>query len=385
MTFLEKVDEKIKPLVNSIDGYIRGLKAEKTLSLYDADWGGIPIQVMLDKICEKVHGTKPRSYWITYLHTAKPIEFAQKNDFTDAVFLDYEPHEDEIDKICKNTGKIGIFGHHKDRNDIRELCRENPRFSYFNTRDLDDDINEGSYRRGVPILYPFLKVGELHDIEKPFIGALGLRGYGYKKLYDEMYSGKARPGERSIDPVIENVNLLISHRLENCSRVVRALSRADNLKDEPIKELNRMCGENKLADKKNKIIGNAIMNSVILGDVQLFPIRTDFEIIKAFVADLNERRRRAGLGTTIAVQYVNNIPRKLRKISIRTSKKVDVPELLRKAHQDQTEKNYGGHERSGGFISSERNTRHILENMLTEYFSQTGYSERVDFRELSSL
>jgi hypothetical protein len=380
--FLKAVDEKIKPLVDSIDAYIKSLEIRGLVSFYDADWGGIPTQVMFDRICKKLHGVKPMSHWITYLYTEKAIDFSKKINPTNVCFLDYEPHE-EINEICKSADKVGIFGHHKERSDLKELCKNNRRFFYFNPRDWEGNL-DGSYSRGLPILYPFLKIAENYGIEVSFVAALGLRGYGYRRLYDEMFSSNKKFLENNIDQIIENVNLLISYRLKNCYSIVEALYTAKSPNDESVRRIKRLCFENRLAEKKNEVIGKAIINSIILDDVQIFPIETDFELIKPFVGELDKVRMSARFGTTVCVQYINNI-KKLRKISIRTSRDVDVPSLLKVAHEEQKYKNFGGHERSGGFISDDRNFKFILKNFLEIYFSKTGQPKKIELDDLSTL
>jgi len=177
--------------------------------------------------------------------------------------------------------------------------------------------------------------------------------------------------------------LLTSYRLENCPLVVRALNKADEPNHEALRKLKQLAVRKKLAAKKNKTIGKSILGSMIIGDVQVFPIKTDFQIIKSFVSELNRERIYARLGSTVCVQFLDNDPKKLRKISIRTSRNVDVPELLKAAHEGQADKNYGGHERSGGFIASNYSMVNILGKFLDQYFSETD-QQVMDFN-LSSL
>jgi len=377
--FLERIDEKIEPLVKNMDDYIRGLNPRSLGTYYDADLGGIPTQVAFNKICQNVHDTIPPSQYITYLHTAKAIEFAKRHDFSDVCFLEYEPHE-ELDEICKDAKKVGILGHHKDRDDIKELCENDPKFTYFNPKGLGI---EKIYERGVPILYPLLKVAEKHGIDVSFMGALGTRGYGYEKLFREKFSDFRA---KSIDYLVDDIVLLFSHRLDNCPKIIRALEKASDPRDESVKMLRKLCNEKKLAKKKNEIIGRAILGSkVIEEEVQVFPIASpEFQLIKPFVAELDELRKKAGFGTTVCIQYINNDPRRSRKISIRTTRDADIPRLLKIAHENQEEKNYGAHKTSGGFIASEKNMYSILENFLTAYFSGLGNSN-VDLKELNSF
>lgn len=380
--FLKAVDERIKPLVNSVDAYIKSLDVDSLVSFYDADWGGIPTQAVLDRICQKVHGKRTTSHWITYLYTEKAISFSKEKNPTSVCFLDYEPHE-EVYEICKNANKVGIFGHHKGRDDIKELCEKDKRFSYFNPRDWEGEY-EGGYSRGLPTLYPFLKVAENYGIDVSFLAALGFRGYGYKKLYDEMFSRSKEFKESSIDQIVETVNLLVGYRLKNCSTIVEALTRANGPSHESIKTIKKLCFENRLVEKKNKTVGEAIINSIVLGDVQVFPLETDFKLVKPFVTELDRVRMDAGLGTTICVQYTNNT-KKLRKISIRTSREVDIPSLLAEAHKGQDYKNFGGHEKSGGFISDDKNFKFILKNFLEAYSYKIGQPQRVELEDLAPI
>lgn len=381
---LNIIDREIKPLVNEIDEYVKEANVDNLGTFYDADWGGIPTQSVFDKICEKTHGKKPKSYWITYAYTERPIKYARENDFEEICFLEYEPHENEISEICRNKKRVGIFGHHKGRDDIRKLCNRDFRFSYFNPRDFAHDVHN-VYERGVPILYPFLKLAEKNEIDAEFIGLLGLRGYGYKKLYDEMAGlggWEKKAADRKFDNIIDNVNLLMGYRLDNCGYVVKQLSKAENFESPSIKEISNLCARSKLPEKKNKTIGKAIMNSKILGDVQIFPIRTEFETIKPFVSDLNKLRESEKLNTGIFIQYINS---NSRKVSIRTDRKTDIPKTLEAAHQGQKYKNFGGHEKAGGFVSGHHEMIDVLKSFLNSYFSETKQQQTITEDGLSFL
>lgn len=378
MSLLQRIDAQIKPLVYEIKTYIKNSNIENLGTFYDVDWGGIPTQVVFDKICQAVHGRRPKSHWINYSYTERATNFAHENNFSDIAFLEYEPHE-EVTKICEGAERVGIFGHHKSRDDIKKLCQEDSRFVYFNPRHVLRNIIEEEYQRGVPILYPFLKVAEDYRINTTLIAALGLRGYGYKKLYEEMLPKRNK--ERVLDKVIGDINLLVSHRLDNASSVVKALYEADSLEHKKIRNLSRLCAISKLALKKDKDIGRAINDSRIFEDVQIFPLQTDFQIIKAFVSDLDNLRAKEKLGTTLCIQYAGN----WRKVSVRTSKNVDLPILLKRAHEKQEYKNFGGHEKSGGFISSHQDLVYILRDFLNSYFVETGQDARLELSDLSFL
>lgn len=381
---LNLINRETKPLVDEIDEYMKRLDVGRLGTFYDADWGGIPTHLVVDKICERMHGKKPKSHWITYAYAERPIKYAKESDFQEICFLEYEPHENEIREICNNKKTIGIFGHHKDRNDIRELCNRDFRFSYFNPRDFSRDI-EAEYERGVPILYPFVRLAEKYGIDAEFIGLLGLRGYGYKKLYDEMLGlqgWEKKKADGKFDEIIDNVNLLTGYNLDNCKYVVKRLSEAKSFDSVSIREMNRLCVRSKLPEKKNRAIGRAIIGSKIIGDVQIFPIKTDFETIKPLVGELNDARKNAELFTTVCVQYMNP---NSRKVSIRTDRNISIPELLEYAHEGFENKNFGGHPKSGGFVSAHDDMKGIFEKFLNSYFLETGQKMTVAAADLSFL
>jgi len=382
MYFLEKVDEKIEPLVHNINRHIESLDVRSTASFYDADMGGIPTQALLNRICRKVHGSKPLSHYITYAHTKEAVGFSREKNPSFVCFTEYEPHE-ELEDICKNAKSVAIFGHHKGRDDLKELTRRDNRFSYFNPRDYLEGDDLVLSERGIPILYPFIKVAQLHKLETTFLDVLGTRGYGYKKLYDLMFQDKKPFAERDVDQAIDNIVLATSFRLKNCDKVVKALEEADSPKHEAMKAVRKICFENKLAGRKNRTIVDAIKESAVFGDaVQVFPVKTDFDIIKPFVSRLDEEREYGGYGATVCVQRSNNGSR---KVSIRTGRSVNIPELLKLSHDGITYKNFGGHERAGGFISSQKDMKTILRNFLILYFSKTRQNQRIGLEKLSSL
>lgn len=367
LEFLEAVDRAVKPLVGEINGYMKRLRVDRLVTFYDTDWGGIPTQIVVDRICEKIHGEKPDCHWINYSRVESAVALAQDRNFPEVCFLEYEPHEKEIDGICRGAETVGIFGHHKDRDDVKKLCTRDFRFSYFNPRDYTKEIK---YERGIPILYPFLKAAESHGLDVRIIGGLGLRGYGYKKLFEEKYPElNNRRSTRILDTIIENVNLLVNHRFKNCSIVVELLGKVGGLESESLEKINALSRQKKLAGARNKAVVDSILHSEIYGDVQIFPVRTDFDSARPFVSDLTAESSAGGYKTAIIIHCRNGSAS--RKVSIRTSAKVDVPEILRDAHEGHKYKNFGGHEKSGGFVCDTTALPEILAAFLNKYFFDT--------------
>jgi hypothetical protein len=369
---LKIFDEKIEPLVNDIDSYIKKLNVHSLASFYDPDWCGIPSQILLDAICEKVHGERPSyTHWLSYEH-AIDVSKSLNRPFTDVCFLDYEPHE-EVTYLCKNAKNVGIFGHHIGRDDVVKLCKDDSRFTYFNPRSCISDIKE-QYERGMPILYPIWKVAERYGLDHLlFLTQLGVLGYGYVKLYKEMKKSYKTPNiDKKMSKIIESVVLLVSYRLSNCSNVIEVLHQATSPDDEKIKGVITLA-RGPLLNKKSRVVVDSISKSRIIGDVELFPVESDFDQLKPIIVELDRTREGyGGLRTTVCIKIPSDRRNKLRKISIRTSRNdVEIPDLLKEAHKDQSYKNYGAHEKSGGFISYEE-TPAILASFLNIYFQKTG-------------
>ncbi len=358
------LNESVEPLVRDIQSYVDA-SGSYLGSFYDADWGGMPTQAVFNRICREA-GKKVDPHWIVYEDTMRAVEFARKRNFEEIFFLEYEPHE-ELEEICRGAKRVGIFGHHKARDDIRKLCQRDSKFSYFNPRDYTQRVTE-VYERGVPILYPFLRLAERRGIDVQLIGQLGLRGYGYKGLFDLCYPGVPGSG---LDRIIEAVNLLVAHRIQNANYVVGVLTEANQPDNQKVRNMVNSCARQKLSESKSKTVGEAIMDSKIIGDVQVFPVRTDFERMRVFVADLDRARDKGGYRTSVCVQRVAN---SRAKVSIRTEAPVDVPTILEVAHERQVYRNFGGHEKSGGFITSSSNLRDVLAKFLETYFWATGQS-----------
>ena len=336
MSLLMEVNRRMESLVYEIERAVQKVDPNDTLLIYDVDMGGLPTAAAALRYFEEIHGGRPKYHWMTYLHTERAVRYAQDNPSSNVMFLDLEPHS-EIDDIAMHAKRVDIFGHHKDRKDIVELSKTDLRVRYFNPRDYSEGL---TYERGVPISYPWILALKKQGVDVSLLGSIALRGYGYKRLYEEFApeSMKFRPTQQALDHTIESINLLVSHDLNNATRVVRALAQAETLEDKLIKDLNERCLNQKLGDRRDETIYQAIMDSRVIGDVQIFPIKTPDDLIKAHVSTLDEARRKAStadvpLNTTVCIQYQlkeTGKPHNFRKVSIRTERGIDLPSILKR-------------------------------------------------------
>jgi len=351
-------------------------------------------------IFEKLHGKIPPSHWITYEESAPAIRFVRKINPENIFFIDYEPHH-EFDEICKGAKRIGIFGHHEGRTDIDALCKKDSRVVYFNPRHyLPEKIkytrSEGFnfsdrnprnttqvYERGVPITYPLMRAksrilmkNKIFDYSN-FVDLLGLRAYGYKKLWEEL-SGTNSDDEA--DELIGRITLLSSYRLDYSDKIVSALTKARSPSDAEFHDVRNLVSRLKLARKKNLCIENAIHYSKEFLDLQIFPIvfpkGSEFQIIKTFVSDLDKLRQDKNLMTTVCVKCG---PRP--KCSIRTDRNdINLASLLAEVYSKmppETERNYGAHPKAAGFIANGTQFFYILHAFINAYFWKTTHTEPI--------
>ena len=386
-------------LANAIKDYVDEL--ESPCYIHHSDFDGCAAQAIANMI-ENIKGRKGRYREIDYLHTQRAVEFALKHKPEEIVFLDYEPHRNEFDKICEDAKKILILGHHI-RPDIKYLEEEDDRVTYLNPRDFVDPglIKKGVKREGLPITYFMHKAAELYGIgaESSFAASVGLRGYGFSNLAKEIEERYRLNPNGRIDNYISEGLMLISYRFSNCNILVNALEES---KSYQINRMNLITEKLKNPDINYKYL--MMLNSTY-GNIKMFsegkkkgdliiymmkPINGDhFDQTKIFLYDRKGKgfynfAQELGLNTILVINYING----LRKASIRSRRSdINVADILEKTFEKvKTEKNFGGHENSGGFVCiGNDDLKDITRNFTETYFAETGQEIDITDEDLSDL
>jgi len=354
------VSHNAKDFVEELDFVFNNL--EDPLFLYHTDVCGVVSQAVINHAYPLGKGIQPAYSYITYEKKEKPMSLVENHRYKEIVFIDYEPHEDELDFFLRKTDEVVVIGHH-------------------NRQDLPDDVLylEASKTfdgpKGSIVLYPLslwaIEKLEENNIQQSRLEQLlqltriGLVAYGFSEIADEIAPIKVS----DINKIIKSIKLNIEYRYERSQDVVERLSRFppdyrsivksayplnsifDVLFDNAIKSLS---WHGKVVSFTVEPIGKKYFEQ---SQSIMFNMRVLLDKMYKYLSDAREKPE-------VFVCLHRPYNRWLTKVSIRSSDdEIDLVEVLEEACMGLTN-NFGGHKSSAGAVVEREKDEELLQAII---------------------
>jgi hypothetical protein len=393
-------------------------RGKRVFFAHHADGDGMCSQAVFNRVTNTSGRQllpKREFYPITYENNETAIAMINRAKPEMLVFSDYYPHPKEFEQIEElwNAERIIIFDKHPGREDISAIEKLVPNIdiAYINPSNfMAADPEKFGFKRGTPIGYFLAEVARKNlGVDCRFLESYALRSYGFIKEAECFEKTKSRKlnENKSLEEgkelgigLMANFNkcsalndaviLMSSHKVDNCTTIVEALSKTERYDSQELKPIKDYSSEHKLPSRNSDNCGHAAGIGGMFsakhdtGKIALFPLKTGmFEQPKAAKGVLHERAKANGRDTSLIIMPVMADGKiKRYKISLMTDAEISPNEFLRKAYEklpETIERNYGGHDRrAGGFACKKDDFPDVMVAVMNEYYALTGQNIKME-------